>query len=85
MATGAVASFRTWRGSRSSLAQDPAIIGGQPLCGQPLSLHGWVYGLADGIVNDLGIEADSADKLDADYVAAVANAARAVGVASSAG
>jgi hypothetical protein len=27
--TGTVASFRTWRGSRRSLAQDPAISGGQ--------------------------------------------------------
>jgi hypothetical protein len=26
---GTVASFRTWRGSRCSLAQDPAISGGQ--------------------------------------------------------
>jgi hypothetical protein len=26
---GTVASFRTWRGSRRSLAQDPAISGGQ--------------------------------------------------------
>jgi carbonic anhydrase len=43
--------------------------------GQPLTLHGWIYGLADGILNDLGIEADSVDKLDADYVAAIARIA----------
>jgi len=29
VAAGAVASFRTWRGSRPSLAQDPAINGEQ--------------------------------------------------------
>src|SRR5271156_3225235 len=29
VAAGTVASFRTWRGSRPSLAQDPAISGGQ--------------------------------------------------------
>ena len=44
---------------------------------QPLTLHGWCYGLADGIVNDLGIEADSSDRLDRDYIAAIARVARA--------
>jgi carbonic anhydrase len=39
---------------------------------QPLTLHGWIYGLSDGLVVDLGIEADSAAKLDADYIAALA-------------
>jgi carbonic anhydrase len=39
---------------------------------QPLTLHGWIYGLSDGLVVDLGIEADSAAKLDADYNAALA-------------
>ena len=23
--------------------------------GQPLSVHGWVYSLADGLINDLGV------------------------------
>jgi hypothetical protein len=32
---GAVASFRTWRGSRPSLARDPAISGGQIQIGPP--------------------------------------------------
>jgi len=45
--------------------------------GHALTLHGWIYGLADGLVKDLGIEADSSDKLDADYVKALAKIARA--------
>ena len=44
--------------------------------GQALTLHGWIYGLADGLVKDLGIEADSPDKLDADYAKALANITR---------
>ena len=44
--------------------------------GQPLTLHGWVYGISDGLVKDLRIEADSAAKLEADYRAAVADVAR---------
>jgi carbonic anhydrase len=44
--------------------------------GQPLTLHGWVYGISDGLVKDLRIEADSFAKLEADYVAAVADVAR---------
>jgi carbonic anhydrase len=45
--------------------------------GQPLTLHGWIYGLTDGLVKDLGVEADSAAKLDAGYATAVAGIARA--------
>ena len=45
--------------------------------GHALTLHGWIYGLADGLVKDLGIEADSPDKLDADYAKALASIARA--------
>ncbi|MFO1415657.1 MAG: carbonate dehydratase [Burkholderiales bacterium] len=44
--------------------------------GQPLTLHGWIYGLADGHVKDLGIEADNAAKLEADHRRALASAAR---------
>jgi carbonic anhydrase len=44
--------------------------------GQALTLHGWIYGLADGLVEDLGIEADSPAKLDADYARALANITR---------
>ena len=44
--------------------------------GQALALHGWVYGISDGLVKDLGIEADSPQKLESDYVAAVTKIAR---------
>ena len=40
--------------------------------GQGVTLHGFVYGLADGLLRDLGIEADSTAGLNADYVAALA-------------
>jgi carbonic anhydrase len=33
--------------------------------GQPLSLHGWVYGLQDGLVRQLGIDISSPDDLRA--------------------
>ena len=45
--------------------------------GQPLALHGWIYGLSDGKIKDLGIEANTMEKLDADYVTAIADVARA--------
>jgi len=32
--------------------------------GQPLAVHGWIYGLKDGLVNDLGVSIDSAEQLD---------------------
>jgi carbonic anhydrase len=44
--------------------------------GQSLTLHGWVYGISDGLVNDLRIEADSPGKLEDHYRAAVADIAR---------
>ncbi len=44
--------------------------------GQPLALHGWIYGIADGLVKDLGIEADSMAKLEADHARAVAAVSR---------
>lgn len=34
------------------------------LRGQPLAVHGWIYGLKDGLVNDLGVTVDSAQQLD---------------------
>ena len=43
--------------------------------GQPVTLHGFVYGLADGLLHDIGIEAASMAKLNQDYTAAVARLA----------
>jgi carbonic anhydrase len=43
---------------------------------QPLTLHGWIYGLSDGLVKDLGMEADNPAKLESDYLGAVAAVAR---------
>lgn len=38
---------------------------------QPLRVHGWVYGLNDGIIRDLKITMDSADDMQAIYANAV--------------
>ena len=38
---------------------------------QPLTVHGWVYGLHDGLLQDLHISASSASELDACYHEAV--------------
>src|SRR5690606_16136171 len=35
--------------------------------GQPLTVHGWVYSLHDGLVHDLGIDVSANDHLDARY------------------
>jgi carbonic anhydrase len=40
--------------------------------GQRVTLHGLVYGLTDGLLNDLGVEADSVAALRASYAQAVA-------------
>ncbi len=40
--------------------------------GQALTLHGWVYGIADGLVKDLGFESDSPARLASDHVGALA-------------
>ena len=45
--------------------------------GQPLTLHGLVYGLADGVLRDLGVEARSADELRSRYAPAIARCAAA--------
>ena len=39
--------------------------------GQSLSVHGWIYGLGDGLVRDLGIGVASMAELPAHYEAAV--------------
>ena len=39
--------------------------------GQELAVHGWVYGLDNGIVNDLGITIRSSDRVDETYETSV--------------
>jgi carbonic anhydrase len=40
--------------------------------GQSVALHGLVYGLQDGLLHDIGIDADSTGALERDYEAALA-------------
>ena len=40
--------------------------------GQPLSLHGWIYRLDDGVLRDLGLEVDDPKNFDEAYEAAIA-------------
>ena len=40
--------------------------------GQPLSIHGWIYGLQDGLLRDLKMTATSVIELDRAYREAVA-------------
>lgn len=40
--------------------------------GQALSLHGWIYGLHDGVVRQLGLDVDSPRELAQQYSAAIA-------------
>jgi len=40
--------------------------------GQPLTIHGWIYGLQDGLLKDLGPCVSSASELLTDYQAALA-------------
>lgn len=40
--------------------------------GQELTIHGWIYGLVDGRLNNLNVSIDAADKVDEVYEAAVA-------------
>ncbi len=40
--------------------------------GQELSIHGWVYGLEDGLLRDLNIRVSSQDEVDEKYRAALA-------------
>lgn len=41
--------------------------------GQELAVHGWIYGLQDGLLRDLGISVDSANGLTAAYRSAIQN------------
>ena len=40
--------------------------------GQPLTVHGWVYGLTDGLLRELGVRVDGETDLKACYEAATA-------------
>jgi carbonic anhydrase len=40
--------------------------------GQSLSLHAWIYQLTDGLISDLGMQAEDQASLEADYAAAIA-------------
>lgn len=44
--------------------------------GQALSLHGWIYGLHDGVVRQLGLDVDSARELAQQYPAAITKLGR---------
>lgn len=43
--------------------------------GQELTVHGWIYGLQDGLLRDLGVTIDNAKGLAAAYQGAISNAA----------
>jgi carbonic anhydrase len=39
--------------------------------GQPLSLHAWIYQLTDGLISDLGMQAEDQASLEAGYATAI--------------
>jgi carbonic anhydrase len=39
--------------------------------GQPLTVHGWIYGLRDGLLRDLGFTVSNAAEIDGSYESAV--------------
>jgi carbonic anhydrase len=41
--------------------------------GQQLAVHGWIYGLGDGLVRDLGISIDTPAAVQATYEQALAS------------
>ena len=47
--------------SRTSIVQDAWY------SGQNLAIHGWIYGLKDGLVNDLGVRVDRVDQVPEHY------------------
>ncbi|MEO8743229.1 MAG: carbonate dehydratase [Lysobacteraceae bacterium] len=42
------------------------------LRGQKIEVHGWIYGVSDGLIRELGLGVDSAENLGAAYDAAIA-------------
>ena len=42
--------------------------------GQELVVHGWIYGLENGLLRDLGVSIDNADDLADVYRSAISNA-----------
>jgi carbonic anhydrase len=40
--------------------------------GQPLALHGWIYGIQDGLLRDLGVTAETPEEVGALYEARIA-------------
>jgi carbonic anhydrase len=40
--------------------------------GQELTIHGWIYGLRDGLLHDLGLSVSASDALDESYLQAIA-------------
>jgi carbonic anhydrase len=41
--------------------------------GQELAVHGWIYGLEDGLLRDLGVSIDNAEELPGAYQVAICN------------
>lgn len=42
--------------------------------GQELVIHGWIYGLEDGLLRDLGVSIDNPEEMTATYRGAISNA-----------
>ena len=47
---------------------------------QPLSVHGWIYGLRDGLLRDLGLTVSGANGVDDSYQAAISGLEKAARV-----
>ncbi len=41
--------------------------------GQQVKIHGWIYGINDGVLSDLGVTANSRESVEINYQAAMAN------------
>lgn len=40
--------------------------------GQEVQIHGWIYGIGDGVLNDLGVRCHSRESLEVSYQASIA-------------